>query len=66
MTIIIRKLVYVAHVTLVQSRRQPGIEVEDPRDLGAENMPGSSKSREIARRRYEREFIRDCLQRRFY
>lgn len=66
MTIIIRKLVYVAHVKLIQSRASTEIEVHDARDLGPENMPGSAKSREIARRRYERQFIRNCLHRRFY
>ena len=66
MTIIIRKLVYVAHVRLIKSRPSTEIEIRDARDLGPENMPGSAKSREVARRRYEREFVRDCLQRRFY
>ncbi len=67
MTVIIRRLVYVAHVKLVRSRQPPEIEIQDARDdLGPENMPGSAKSREVARRRYQREFVRDCLQRRFY
>jgi len=65
MTIIIRKLVYVAHVRLSRSRRSTKI-IQDARDLGPEHMPGSAKSRELARRRYEREFVRDCLHRRFY
>ncbi len=67
MTVIIRRLVDVAHIKLAWSRRPTEIEVQDARDdLGPENMPGSAKSREVARRRYQREFVRESLQRRFY
>ncbi|WP_050928267.1 hypothetical protein [Aestuariivita boseongensis] len=66
MTIIIRRLVTVAQVTLIRRPTNPHIEIQDARDLGPENMPGSTVSRQATRRRYDKEFLRDCLQRRFY
>ena len=66
MHIIIQTIVRVTGVALITKRSVRRVEVLDTRDLGPENMPGTSQSRQSARRQYDKEFLRDCLQRRFY
>ena len=66
MHIIIQNIARVIGVALITKRSVRRVEVLDTRDLGPENMPGTSQSRQSARRQYDKEFLRDCLQRRFY